>query len=72
VRPRVGVLQHTLGGYVLFKPLSKRGHEEGFEVLEAEEGAGWDLACQVRLIGKRCPAFFVLRRHLAHQEGCLG
>jgi hypothetical protein len=23
-------------------------YEEGFEVLEAEEGAGWDLVCQVR------------------------
>jgi hypothetical protein len=26
-------------------------YEEGFEVLEAEEGAGWDLACQVRVQG---------------------
>jgi hypothetical protein len=25
-----------------------KDYEEGFEVLEAEEGAGWDLACQVR------------------------
>jgi hypothetical protein len=25
-----------------------KDYEEGFEVLEAEEGAGWDLVCQVR------------------------